>query len=185
MDDEKIIDLFFSRSDKAISELSLKYGEMCFRVSENILHNKEDSEECVNETYFSVWNKIPPEHPNPLVSFVLKILRNIAINRYRHNTAKKRNSRYDACLDELSGCVSGLETTETIYEAKELSLHIDAFLEKHSKTNRMIFVRRYWYMDSISTLSEICGMSEGTIKTRLSRMRKELKAFLVEKGVEI
>ena len=104
MDDSKIIDLFYERSEQAIIELSKKYGAVCTRVANNILNNRQDTEECVNDAYLGAWNTIPPHHPNPLLSYVCRIVRNLAVNRYHANTAAKRNSSYDVALDELENC---------------------------------------------------------------------------------
>ena len=185
MDDSKIIDLFFERSEKAISELSLKYGGICLKVATNVLRNHQDAEECVNDSYLSVWNAIPPKRPNPLLAFVCRLVRNISINRYEYNSAQKRKGIYDVCLDELQECISSDETVESEYEASELSDHIDDYLDTLDKINRMIFVRRYWYMDSFKDIASLSGISEGAVRTRLSRLRGQLKLFLESRGVRV
>ncbi|NLE14203.1 MAG: hypothetical protein GX628_11070 [Clostridiales bacterium] len=106
MDDSKIIELFFERSEQAIIELSKKYGSICDRVAYNILNNRSDAEECVNDAYLAVWNAIPPQRPDPLLSYVCRIVRNLALKKYHANTALKRNSMYDVCLDEIVDCFS-------------------------------------------------------------------------------
>ena len=185
MEDEKIIELFFSRSESAITEISKKYGGICTQTSFNITSDWCDAEECVNDSYFGLWNAIPPHKPNPLLAFLLRIVRNLSINRYNQKMAQKRKSNYDLCLDELSNIVSSSISVEDEIAASELSNMIDLFLESLSETNRMLFVRRYWYMDSYSDLSLITGMNEGTIRTRLSRLRTQLKTFLGERGVNV
>ena len=106
IEDEKIIQLFFERSEQAIKELDLKYGKVCHKVSYNILHNRQDAEECVNDAYLGTWNAIPPQRPNPLLTFLCKIVRNLSIMRHHSNTAIKRNSTYDVALEELEGCLA-------------------------------------------------------------------------------
>lgn len=167
MDDSRIIDLFFERSEKAISELSLKHGGICLKVATNILRNHQDAEECVNDSYFGVWNAIPPKRPNPLLAFVCRLVRNIFINRYEYNSAQKRKGIYDVCLDELQECISSDETVESGYSANELSRLIDEYLDMLDNTNRMVFARRYWYMDSFKDISSMSGLSEGAVRTRL------------------
>lgn len=183
MDDSKIIDLFFERSEKAIVELSNKYGSVCMKVSMNVLNNHQDAEECVNDSYLGVWNAIPPEKPNPLLAFVCRIVRNISINRYKKNNTKRRKSNYDLCLDELENYVSTQNTAEDEYAETELAAYIDEFLDSLSKTNRMLFVRRFWYMDSYEDIANASGLKEGAIRTRLSRIKSDLKLFLEKRGV--
>lgn len=185
MDDSKIIDLFFERSDKAIVELSSKYGSVCMKVSMNVLNDFHDAEECVNDSYLGVWNAIPPEKPNPLLAFVCRIVRNVSINRYKRNRAKKRQSNYDLCLEELEGCVSADNSVEEAFDFSELSAYIDEFLDSLSEVNRMLFVRRFWYMDSYEDISKASGLKEGTIRTRLSRTKGDLKKFLEKRGVVV
>lgn len=105
MEDSKIIELFFERSEQAIAELSYKYGGVCRKIAFNILNNLQDVEECVNDTYLEAWNSIPPQNPNPLVTYICKITRNIALKKYRYNTAKRRNGFYDISLSELEECI--------------------------------------------------------------------------------
>ena len=185
MDDSRIIDLFFERSEKAISELSSKYGGVCLKVATNVLHNHQDAEECVNDSYLGVWNAIPPKRPNPLLAFVCRLVRNIAINRYEYNSAQKRKGTYDICLDELQECVSTDETVESEYTANELSRIIDEYLDTLEETSRMVFVRRYWFMDSFKDIASVSGLSEGAIRTRLSRLRNNLKIYLESRGVTL
>ncbi len=121
MTDTEIINLFFERSEQAITELAKKHGSAVARVARNILGNEQDAEECVNDTYLGAWNAIPPHKPNPLRTFVCKIARNLATMKYHSNTAEKRNSHYDVALDELEECLSESDTVEEEYDAKELS----------------------------------------------------------------
>lgn len=185
MDDSKIIELFFERSEQAIVELSKKYGNTCRRLSTNILKDSRDAEECVNDAYLGAWNSIPPEKPNPLLAYICRIVRNLSIKRYHKNTAKKRNSYYDVALDEIEGCLSMGATVEDELDAKELTALIDTFLDSLDKENRVLFVRRYWFSDSVTDIARQLGLSSHTVTVRLSRTRQRLKRYLSEKGVSV
>lgn len=185
MEDSKIIELFFARSEDAIKQLSNKYEKLCIKTAYNILGNQEDSEECVNDSYLAVWNTVPPKNPNPLLTFLLKIVRNISINRYAYNHAQKRAGNYQECLDEFAWCVSVQDTPEEQYDASLLTSYISEFLNTLNKTNRLIFVRRYWYMDSYSDIAKWTGLRENAVRTRLSRQRDALKTFLMKRGVNL
>ena len=173
LDDRKIIELFFERSEQAIVELSNKYGSVCTKVAFNILNNKQDTEECVNDAYLGTWNTVPPQNPNPLLSYVCRIVRNLAIKRYHANTAAKRNSIYDVALDELENCFPSVARM------------IDAFLETLDQKNRIMFVRRYWHSDSIDDLAKLFYTSNHNISVRLSRTREKLKKYLIKEGVTL
>ena len=183
MEDSQIISLFFDRSDRALEALSGKYGRICHHTAVNILGNRQDAEECVTDAYLGVWNAIPPKRPDSLAGFLLRLVHNICTDRLRYNRAAKRMGNYQECLEEWSGVVSHQDTPEAIYEARMVSHYIDVFLSNLSRTNRLLFVRRYWYMDSISTLALTLGMTPGAVRTRLARLRSQLKEELVSKGV--
>lgn len=185
MDDRKIIELFFERSEQAIVELSNKYGSVCTKVAFNILNNKQDTEECVNDAYLGTWNTVPPQNPNPLLSYVCRIVRNLAIKKYHANTAVKRNSIYDVALDELENCFPSSTLVEHEFSAVETARMIDAFLETIDQKNRIMFVRRYWYSDSIDDLAKLFHTSNHNISVRLSRTREKLKKYLIEEGVNL
>lgn len=185
MNDKRIIELFFERSEKAISELSSKYGGVVLRIAQNMLQNRQDAEECVNDTYLGVWNSIPPQRPESLLAFVCRITRNISINRAEYNSAQKRKGDSDICFEELQECIPSGETVESRYDADFLSELIDEFLDTLDKKNRMIFVRRYWYMDSLKDIAAEAGLSEGTVRTRLTRLRDKLRVFLESRGVSV
>lgn len=185
MEDSKIIDLFFERSEEAIVELSKKYGPICMKVSMHVLNDHRDAEECVNDSYLGVWNAIPPEKPNPLSAFVCRIVRNISINRYKKLHTQKRNSNYDLCLEELEEYISANHCVEDHYVETELAAYINEFLDSSSTMNRLLFVRRFWYMDSYEELAESTGLKEGAIRTRLSRLKADLKEFLGKRGVTV
>lgn len=185
MDDGMIIELFLARSEQAISELSGKYGTACLRVAEHILNNRQDSEECVNDAYLAVWNTIPPQWPNPLLSYVCRIVRNLALKKYHENTAQKRNSIYDLALEEIADCIPSSGSVEEEVEAKELTERINCFLETLDREKRVLFVRRYWHTDSIEDLARLFHTSRHSISVRLSRLRRSLKNYLTEEGVSI
>ena len=185
LEDSKIIELFFARVEQAIVELSAKYGTVCGRIARNILKNDLDAEECVNDTYLAAWNTMPPQKPNPLRTYIFRIVRNISIARYHANTSVKRNSYYDVALDELENCLATALTVEQEISAKELSLQIDRFLDTLDKENRVMFVRRYWYSDSITDIAEMFQISNHNVSVRLSRTRDKLKTHLKKEGYEI
>ena len=183
MDDEKIINLFFERNEQAIKELDIKYGKVCHKVSYNILHNTRDAEECVNDAYLGAWNTIPPQHPNPLLTFLCKIVRNLSIMRHHTNTAMKRNSAYDVALEELEGCLASPSTVEADIETKRLTHIIESFLESLTLENRVIFMRRYWFSDTYAQIAECVGITEQNVSVRLTRIRKQMRDYLAEREV--
>lgn len=183
MEDSKIIELFYERSEQAIVELLNKYGPVCTKVANNILNNSRDTEECVNDAYLGAWDSIPPQKPNPLLSYVCRIVRNLAIKKYHANTAAKRNSTYDVALDELENCFPASSSVEDEFSAREVGRIIDAFLETLDTENRILFVRRYWHSDSITELANLFHTSSHNISVRLSRTREKLKRHLIKEGV--
>ena len=183
MEDEKIIELFFDRSEQAIKEVDSKYGRTCHNISFNILHNELDAEECVNDAYLGAWNAIPPARPNPLLTFLCKIVRNISLKRYELNTAIKRNSTYDIAMDELESCLASSDTVEHEIDGKELTHIIENFLDTLSAENRVIFMRRYWFSDTYSDIAKRVGLTEKNVSVRLTRTRKQMREYLLERGV--
>ena len=183
MDDEKIIELFFNRSEQAIEEVDKKYGKTCHNISYNILHNKLDAEECVNDAYLGAWNAIPPARPHPLLTYLCKIVRNLSLKRYEFNTAIKRNSTYDVAMEELESCLSSPETVESEIALKELTHIIENFLDSLSTENRVIFLRRYWFSDTYSDIAARVGMTEKNVSVRLTRIRENLRNYLKEREV--
>ena len=182
LEDRRIIELFFARSEQAIAELSAKYGAVCHRVAKNILNNAMDAEECVNDAYLGVWNTVPPQKPDPLLTYLCRIVRNLSIAKYHANTAAKRNSVYDVALDELEDCLAHTATTEDAFTAKELSEILDRFLDTLDRESRVLFVRRYWYADSIPELARRLHISKNNVSVRLSRTRDKLKQYLKKEG---
>jgi len=185
LEDHKIIELFFERSEQAIIELSKKYGSVCSKVAFHILNNKQDTEECVNDAYLGIWNTIPPQNPNPLLSYVCRIVRNLSLKKYHTNTAAKRNSIYDVALDELENCFPSSASTEEEFNATETARIIDDFLETLDQENRVMFVRRYWHSDSIDDLAKLFQTNNHNISVRLSRTREKLKKHLIKEGVSL
>jgi RNA polymerase sigma-70 factor (ECF subfamily) len=186
MDDIKIVQLYWNRDQTAITETATKYGNYCTSIAKNILGNEEDAEECVNDTYVSAWNSMPPHRPNVLSTFLGKITRNLSYNRYKHNNADKRGrGEISAVLDELSECISGKDNVEQEIEYKELVKTIDSFLDTVSPEKRSIFVCRYWYTDSISVIAKQFNMRENTVSMTLRRIRLKLQKYLKERGYEI
>lgn len=181
--DEEIIELFFERSEMAISELKAKYGRACLQTSYNILGDYPDAEECVNDSYLGVWNAIPPAKPDPLLTYVLKIVKNVSLNRYHKNHARKRDSSYDLAVEELTDFLAAPDSIESTLEAKELTKVVEDFLEKQKPLNRVIFVRRYWFYDSYMQIAKRTGLSEKNVSVKLTRMREKLKDYLEERGI--
>ena len=181
--DEQIIELFFERSEQAISELDGKYGKVLRNLSYNILNNRLDVEECVNDSYLGVWNVIPPERPNPLLTFICKIVRNISIKKYHAKTAVKRNSTYDVAMSEVTNYILSPNNVESEIEAKELALMIEEFLETLTVENRVIFMRRYWFSDTYKEIADRVGITEKMVSMRLTRIRKQMREYLVKREV--
>lgn len=183
MTDSEIIDLFFERSEQAIPESIKNHGPAVRHVAYNILGNTQDVEECLNDTWLAAWNSIPPARPFKLGSFLCRIARNLATKKYHSNLALKRNSHYDLALDELSECISSGSSLEDEYSAKELARFIDSFLDTLSYEDRFIFMRRYWYADSLESIAQMCAMSYGSVSVRLHRIRNRLKKLLMKEGL--
>ena len=185
MDDKKIIDLLFARSETAVTELELKYGKAVKRICMNVLGNSEDTEECANDTYLAVWNAIPPNKPDNLLPYVLKIARNLALKRVAFKTAEKRDNRYDVCLSELEACLPSNETVESEFSRNELLKTLESFILSLDSYDRALFLRRYWYFDNAKDIASYMNLNENNVNVRLARIRKKLKKYLAERGVEI
>ena len=183
VDDEKIIDLFFQRSEQAIRELDTKYGKACHALSYNIVNDKQDAEECVNDAYLGAWNTIPPTKPNSLQAYICKIVRNISLKLYYKKGAAKRSSAYEVAMQELEPYLSAPDTVEAEIEAKELAHIIESFLDTLTIENRVIFMLRYAYLDAYSDIASRVGLSEKNVSVRLTRMRQKMKQYLIERGV--
>ena len=182
MDDKHIIQLLFDRSEAAISALATRFGGRLLAMAMNILSSYRDAEECISDTYLAIWNAIPPEQPSPLAPYVYRIGRNTALKRLRANTAQSRCSSYDLSLDELADCIPDDALTRNM-DARELSRAINGFLYAQTKENRVIFLRRYWFGDSITDIARETGLRPGTVSTRLNRIRGALKEYLKMEGI--
>lgn len=184
MEDKEILNLYFSRSESAISETAKKYGTYCLRIANNILHNTEDSEECVNDTYMRAWNAIPPHHPMKLRTFLGKITRNLSLNRYQtYQTQKRGIGQVPLALEELAECIPAHETVEQAIGTLTLTELLNNFLADLPSEPRKIFMRRYWYFHTTKEIAKDFGISEGKVKVSLSRSRSKLKKYLEEEGV--
>lgn len=181
MDDKRIIALFGQRTENAISALGQKYGMLLQGIAMNILDDPRDAQECVNDTYMAIWKRIPPEKPDPLSAYICRIVRNLALKRRRDDRAQKRCSEYDLSLDELALCLAGPSLEEAL-EAQELGRAIDAFLDTVTKENRILFIRRHWFGDSVKEIAATTGISESAVSVRLHRTRSQLKAYLIQEG---
>ncbi len=184
MEDDQIVELYFARSESAISETDKKYGRYCRYIANQILANDADAEEIVNDTYLKTWNTVPPNRPDPLKGYVGTISNQLAVNRYYENCAAKRGGgQLQLVFDELSECVSGEDDDFT----DELALcdSINRFLAGLPKKSRNIFVRRYWYASSVTDIAKEYGMRENSVSVLLLRTRQRLKAFLEKEGFTV
>lgn len=185
MKDEEIIRLFFDRDENAITETDHLYGKYCTSIALNILASREDAEECVSDTYMKIWNSIPPDRPHKFQAYIGKITRNIAFNMLnKTNTLKRGKGHFITTLDELSECVSGGTEPEKEISKKEIVCAVNEFLKNLSQEKRVVFIRRYWYSDTISEIAVRCGRSENAVSVILFRLRIQLKKHLLERGYE-
>lgn len=176
MDDKTIVALFFSRSENAISELEKKYGRMLYGISAGVVSSREDAEECVNDTYLAAWNSIPPAKPDSLAAYLGRVVRNMSINRWLKDRTLKRGG--GDIPSELIECIPSAADAETELEGKELTAFIELWLSKQKKNDRILFVRRYWFCDSLTELSASMSKSSAAISNRLFRLRESLKSAL-------
>lgn len=181
MEDKKLIALFFARAENAIAELAARFGRQLQRIALNILGNPQDAEECTNDTYLALWNAIPPASPDPLAPYVYRTGRNTALKRLHRDTAQKRDNRYDVSLEELGECLPG-ETVEQAVDARELGRTMDKFLDTTTRESRYIFVRRYWFGDSVADIAKELKLKENAVYVRLNRIRTGLKEYLKKEG---
>lgn len=185
MDDETIISLFWARDERAIAETSSKYGRLMYHIANNILSNYQDREECVNDTYLAVWNAIPDKHPNRFSVFLCRIVKNLALKKYEYISAAKRNPAIVTSLEELGDCVSGTNSVESESEKKRIENAIDQFLWQLGDEKQTVFIRRYWYFDSIETICNYTGFSQSKVKSMLYEMRRKLKKYLESEGIKV
>ena len=166
IDDEKIIEMFFERSEQGIRELDIKYGKACHNLSYHIVGSRQDAEECVNDAYLGAWNAIPPARPNPLLSYLLKIVRNITLKIYWRKEAAKRSSHYTIALEEIEACIADQKNIEEEIEVRELACIIESFLDTLTIENRVIFMRRYWFSDSLQGFQKKIFLSGRPVSAR-------------------
>ena len=183
LDDEEIIELYWQRDERAISETANKYETFLFTIAYNIVHDRLDCEECVNDTYLGTWNRIPPSRPNVFQIFLAKIMRNIAVDRYRKNTAKKQiPSELTVSLQELDECISDTCSAAEEYEVKEIARILSEYLHEIDDKQEFVFFCRYYYSDSVVNIAKMLGVSRNTVFRELARMRQELKERLQKEG---
>ena len=182
MTDEAILALFFERSERAIEALRQSYGAACLRLAENILRSEQDAEECVDDAYLAAWNAIPPQRPERLGAWLMRVVRNQALRRRRANTAQKRNSFYDTALDELAEILPAPNGVEDDLLTKELSSLLDRFLDALDPVSRIIFLRRYWFGEPAEAIGRSLGMTRNAVSVRLHRTRNRLRDYLSKEG---
>lgn len=186
MEDRQIVDLYWARSEDAISETANKYGKYFKSIAYNILHNAEDCDECVNDTYFNAWRAMPDKRPDALAAFLGRITRNLALNRWESYSAEKRGAgQTPLVLEELHECVPGANATERTVDDLMLAEVFNRFLESLPVKTRRIFVRRYWYLSSVREIAADFGLGESNVKMTLLRARKKLKSLLEKEGISL
>ncbi len=185
MDDQQIVALYLKRSENAIRESRLKYGKLCYRIAFNILKCKEDAEECENDTYLKAWNSIPPQEPQPLLPYLCKIARNLALQKYEYYSAKKRNKNLELAFSELEECIPSTYDVEAHFKEGALGQAINQFLRTIDRESRMIFILRYWSAASVKDISIRFAISESKVKSTLFRTRNKLKTYLAEEGYDL
>lgn len=177
--------LLLSRSEHAIEELSKTYDNLCRTIANRILADPQDIEEIINDVYLKVWNSIPPEHPSSLPAYIGTITHNVAISRLRSNTACIRDQRLSTCLSELQTCLPDPVTPDQLLERKFITDTINAFLTTLPKTNRLIFMRRYYCMDTTKEIAKLTGMTDQAVRSRLLRMREQLRNCFEKEGIHV
>lgn len=186
MDDSAIIDLFWARDERAISETKTKYGRLCHSIAFNILTNRQDAEECESDTWMQAWNSIPPQRPSVLSAYLGKIARNLALNRWKSNHAEKRGGgEVLLSLDELADCVSGLDPITDQPDDGTIIECIERFLDTVSPEKQRVFLLRYWQLEPVAVIARRCGCSESKIASMLFHLRKKLRLFLEKEGIDI
>lgn len=180
MEDRKIVMLLFDRVESVIDVLQQKFGKLIYKICMNILQVPQDAQECTNDTYLALWNAIPPANPDPLTPYVCRTGRNVALNRLRADTARKRDGGYALSIDELAEYIPD-QCWEEIITAKALGTAIDDFLSRQSRENRVLFLRRYWFGDTVADAAKALGLSPNTASVRLHRIRENLKKYLMER----
>lgn len=184
MDDLQIIELYFARDEQAVKETAAKYGRLCFNVANNILRSSEDAEECVNDTYWNIWNKIPPTRPNNFTAFICKITRNLSLKKLESANAAKRSAAAVIPLSELEEVLPDDRIMPDASD-EEIGKLISSFLRQEKKEARDVFLRRYWFFDPISDIARRYSFSESKVRSMLFRTRGRLRGFLRKEGIEL
>ena len=183
MEDSRIVELYWQKNENAIKETNNKYGAYCFAIADNILHNKEDSEECVNDTWLNAWNAMPPQKPTKLQMFLAKITRNLSFNRFNARSANKRGGgEIVLILDELAECIASESDVVNEYEARELGQCIRRFVRSLPEREGNVFVRRYFFTEPVAEVAKRCNLTDNNVMVILSRTRKKLKTHLIKEG---
>lgn len=183
LSDESIIDLYWERNEKAISETDRKYGRYLYVIAYNIVHDRLDCEECLNDTYLGTWNSIPPHRPNVFQVFLSRIMRNIAVDKLRESSAKKRvPSEMIVSLDELDDCLASMDGEEEGL-LQDLSRALNSFLKTLNDREQFVFVCRYYYGDKISSIAHMLQLGEATVYRELAAIRTNLKDFMEKEGI--
>lgn len=181
MDDSRIIELLFQRSESALDAVQQKYGAMCRAIAWNLLGSQEDAQECVNDALHGLWNAVPPQRPRKLGAFLAAIVRNLAMKRLSYQNAEKR-SGVTVSYEELSQCIPDGHYVEEVLERMVLSDVLNRFLQTLDRDSRDLFLRRYWFCDSVSQIAKGFGISETKVTTKLHRIRKKLKEYLAKEA---
>ena len=184
MEDNQILNLYFRRSEQAIKETDTKYGNYCFRIAYQILASREDAEESVSDTYLKAWDTIPPHKPQYFFAYIARICRNFALDKLDWKNAAKRKAEIVSLTQEMEACVPDAVRDRTL-EGKELGMILDSFLRTLSAENRMIFMRRYWFADTVAEIAVRYGISESAVRMRLNRTRDKLAGYLKQEGVHL
>lgn len=185
MEDQEIIALYWLRDETAIRETDRKYGAFCHSLAMNVLSVREDAEECVSDTYHRAWEAIPPERPTAFRAWLGRIVRNLSINRWRHDRAQKRYAGAEVLLSELADCIPSPERTEEVLEGEALAEHICGWLDALPQADRRLFLLRYWNGEALKTLAPAWGTTPNKLAGRMLRLRKSLGAYLTERGVAL
>ena len=186
MKDNEILELYRNRDESAITATAESYGNFCYSVAYRILQSPEDAQECVNDTYWKAWQSIPPQRPDRLAAYLGKITRNLALDRRKGLQAQRRgNGQAELALEELEGCIPAAGGLEQVVDALVLTGAINQFLRRQPKTERNLFVGRYWHLYSVGELAQAYGMRESKVASLLFRMRKKLKAYLEKEGISV
>ena len=183
MEDAQILELFRQRSPEALTQAELKYGRLCMRLAENLLQSRADAEECVNDALFVAWEHIPPDAPAHFDAYLLRVTRQVVCNRFRKNTAARRDERQTVPLEELELYLFDPQTTENLLDAKELTRQLEQFLSTRSPVEQAVFMRRYWYMEPLKQIAADYSLSESKVKSMLFRLRGKLRTHLQQQNL--